>query len=60
MKFLDLMPEKKLSYNDSLHHKKKLEIQLKGEKYHRHGETTMEAGLREKKRSGQYERTFFR
>lgn len=55
------MPEKKMSYNDSLNQKKKLEIQLKGEKFNRHGETTlMEAGFREKKRSGQYERTFFR
>lgn len=57
---LDLVPDKKLSYNDSYHNKKKMEIQLKPEKYYRHGDNSIEVGLQNKKKSGQYERTFFR
>lgn len=51
------MPEKKLSYNE---HKKKSDLHLKSDKYHRHiDNSTLEIGVH-KKRSGQYEKTFFR
>lgn len=59
VRLIDLVPEKKLSYNEA-YNRKKLELQLKPDKYHRHIDNPAEHGLREKKRSGQFEKTFFR
>lgn len=56
IKLLDLMPDKKMSYNEAAHQqKKRVDLQMKPDKYYRHGDnSTIEVGLRDKKRSGQY------
>ena len=49
-----------MSYNDA-YNKKKVDLQLKPDKYGRHIDVSMvDMGLRDKKKSGQYEKTFFR
>ena len=51
----DIIPEKKMSYND-VYNKKKGDLQLKSDKYGRHIDVSMmeNGGMREKKKSGQY------
>ena len=60
MKLKDLVPEKKLSYNEA-YNKKRMEIQLKPDKYYKHSDHSgIDMGVRDKKKSGHYEKTFFR
>lgn len=54
MKLKDIVPEKKLSYNEA-YNKKKMEIQLKSDKYCKNGDhSIIDFGIRDKKKSGQY------
>ena len=54
MKLKDIVPEKKLSYNEA-YNKKKIEIQLKSDKYCKNGDhSIIDFGIRDKKKSGQY------